>query len=195
MAKKRQQKASEFHLTKVELQKVIHAPDVFRDRCILKTFMHTGIRRFELANLDIRDVDFERRRIHIREGKGGKERTVFGTADLFSDLKHHIGRRKKGPLFLSNRGTALNLAQINRIVAAAGARAGVKNPDPQLKHINPHLLRHTFAWLYKQTPNWSLQALQNQLGHASIQTTLDEYGTESIDESQEHYDHAVDGMF
>ena len=52
MVRKRQQKASEFHLTKAELLKIIHAPDRFRDRCIIKTLAHTGIRRFELAALD-----------------------------------------------------------------------------------------------------------------------------------------------
>ena len=68
MAQKPPLKDSAYHLSKHELKKLIHAAPPFRDRCILKTFAQTALRRFELINLDIRDVDFERQLVHIREG-------------------------------------------------------------------------------------------------------------------------------
>ena len=59
-----------------DVRKIINAAESLRDRCILKLFAYTGIRRAELASLDVRDVELKEHRIHIREGKGAKARTV-----------------------------------------------------------------------------------------------------------------------
>ena len=131
MAQKPQLKDSEYHLSRHELKKLINAAVSFRDRCILKTFAQTAVRRFELINLDIRDVDFERQLLHIREGKGDKPRSIPCSADLTGDLRHLIGNRKKGTLFQSTHGKAFALSQVNNILAKAGRLAGVKNPNPQ----------------------------------------------------------------
>lgn len=195
MAQKQQLKDSEYRLSKREIQKLIHAPDSFRDRCILKTLAHTGMRRFELGELDIRDIDFERHLIYIRKGKGDKSRTIPGSDDLLNDLKHHLGRRKKGPVFMSNRGQSLALRQINYIIAAAGRRAGVENPNPKYENVTPHLLRHSFARWWKDDPRRSIESLSKILGHTSVKTTLDEYGTETIDDVQENYNKAIAEMF
>ena len=194
MPPKRQYKASEYHLSKQEVKKLMNASLEFRDRCVVKTFAQTAIRRFELQNLDIRDVDFERRVIHIREGKGGKERTIPSSDDLLGDLRHLIGRRRAGPIFLSNRGKALSTVAINNIVAKAGRLAGLKNPNPQYKNINPHLLRHTFSRLWKDAGK-SIESLSKILGHTSVKTTLDEYGTEDLQTVQGNYDDFTTEVF
>ena len=90
MSIKRQNKRSEYTLSKREVGQLINAAPTFQYRCIIKMFAQTGIRRFELMELDIRDIDFERRFIHIRKGKGGKERTVIASLDLITDLKHFL---------------------------------------------------------------------------------------------------------
>lgn len=194
MAKKPQLKDSEYHLSKLELKKLIHAAPSFRDRCILKTFAQTGIRRFELVNLDIRDIDFDRRLIHIREGKGDKERTIPCSDDLLGDLRHLIGNRKKGTLFQSSHSKPFALSQINNIMTKAGRLAGVQNPNPRYQNINPHLLRHTFARLWKDSGR-SIESLSKILGHTSVKTTLDEYGTEDLGTVQENYNEAIAEMF
>lgn len=194
MPRKTQLKDSEYHLTKREVQKLINAAESFRDRCIIKMFAQTGIRRFELRNLDVRDLDVERRLIHIREGKGGKSRTIPCSEDLLGDLKHLLHTRKTGPVFLSNRGQALTLQMLNNIVAKAGRQAGLQNPNPKYTHINCHLFRHTFARLWKDAGG-SLESLSKILGHTSIKTTLDEYGTESLETVQRNYQGTIAEMF
>jgi integrase/recombinase XerD len=94
------------------------------------TLAFTGIRRAEVASLDVRDLDLETRRVNVRSGKGGKQRVVPITEELASDLRLLVGRRVTGAVFLSNREAALTPRHVNRIVAHAGARAGVKNPNP-----------------------------------------------------------------
>ena len=76
MTKKQQLKDSEYHLSSTDIKKAINAARTFRDRCILKTFAQTAARQFKLADLDIRNVDFEWKLVHIQEGKGGKGRTI-----------------------------------------------------------------------------------------------------------------------
>jgi integrase/recombinase XerD len=121
----------------------------------------------------------------VRAGKGGKTRIIPIIDDEFlSDLKHHIGERRAGAVFLSNENKALSLRLVNYIVSKIGEKAGVKNPNPRLKHLNPHILRHSIARFLK-SKGFSAEWVQNFLGHESYKTTMDMYGTISIDEMQE----------
>ena len=182
---KQQMKASAYHLKPAEIKKLVIACDNFRDRCVIKSLYWLGLRRQELAQLDVRDLDFDRKRANVRQGKGGKTRIVPIIDDeLIGDLKHLIGHRKEGPVFLSNQGKNLSLRAINYIVEYTGEKAGIENPHPGRKHLNPHLFRHSIARFLKQK-GFSAEWIQNFLGHQSYKTTMDMYGTISIDEMQE----------
>lgn len=191
---KQQLKDSEYHLPSRDIKKVINAATTFRDRCIVKTFAQMAMRRFEVANLDIRDVDFERRLIHIREGKGGKARTIPASEDLLGDLRHLTGTRKRGPVFTNPRDGKLSVRQLNNIVAKAGRRADVANPNPKYKNLTCHLFRHSFAREWKRQGG-STESLSKILGHTSVKTTLDEYGTEDLEDVQENYERVMGVMF
>jgi len=104
---------------------------------ILKSLYWLGLRRQELIDLDIRDIDFERKWVTVREGKGGKTRIVPVINDeLLSDLKHLTSGRKSGPVFMSNQGKGLSLRIVNHITQKTGQKAGITNPTPRLKHMN-----------------------------------------------------------
>jgi integrase len=183
-----QLKDSEFYLKPAALKKVVYGAESFRDRCILKTFAQTGIRRAELSSLDVRDLDLERRRLRVREGKGAKERLLPITEELASDLSHLIGKRNAGPVFVSLRGGSISPRSLNRIVAEAGKRAGVESPNPKYNgRLTCHLFRHTFARTWKARGG-SIETLAKILGHSSTATTVDLYGTESIEDVQANYD-------
>jgi site-specific recombinase XerD len=115
------------------------------------------------------------------------------TEELASDLRLLVGRRATGPLFLSNRAAALTPRQVNRIVAHAGELAGVKHPNPSSEgQLTCHLFRHTFARHWKQRGG-DVESLAQILGHSSSSTTVDLYGTLSIDDVQEHYERLMEG--
>ena len=182
---KQQMAASAYHLKPAEIRKLFIAAPNFRDRCILKSLYWLGLRRQELIDLDVRDIDFDRKRVQVRQGKGGKTRIIpIIDEEFLSDLVHHIGPRKEGPVFMSNKNKALSPRIVNHIVQQIGIGAGIDNPNPRLVHLNPHILRHSISrWLKSQgfTAEW----IQNFLGHQSYKTTMDMYGTISIDEMQE----------
>lgn len=176
---------SEFALSKAEVQRLYNAPPNFRDRVIVKLLYFCGLRRSELIYLNIEDVDFNKKRLVIRHGKGDKVRTIpFIDLDVISDLKHLIGGKRSGAVFLSSlSGDRLSLRQVNWVVEQAGKRAGLRHPNPLMGVINPHLLRHSIA-RHLKSAGYSAEWIQKFLGHASIKTTMDSYGTIGIDEMQ-----------
>ncbi len=184
-ASKHQLAASAYHIKPSEVQKLLLTAHNFRDRCLIKTLWWLGVRRSELINLDVRDFDAQRKRMTISKGKGGKTRVVPLINDEYlSDLLILIGSGKTGPIFLSNRNRMMAPRSVNHIVATLGAQAGVVNPNPRLSHLNPHLFRHSIARFLK-SKRFSAEWIQNFLGHESYKTTMDMYGTLSIDEMQE----------
>ena len=182
---KQQMQASAYHLKPGDIKKLTVAAVNFRDRCLVKTLWWLALRRHEVRALDIRDIDFARKRVTVLKGKGEKTRVVPVIDDEFlSDLQMLIGARKTGAVFLSNEHKALSLRMVNHIVQKLGEKAGVKNPNPRLTHLNPHLIRHSMSrWLKSQ--GFPVEFVQNFLGHESYKTTMDMYGTMSIDEMQE----------
>lgn len=181
---KQQMRASAYHLKPAEIKKLIIATGSFRDRCIIKALFWLGLRRKELCSLDIRDLDFDRKRVTVR-GKGDKTRIIPIIDDEFlSDLKHLIGSRRDGPVFLSNQDESISLRLVNHIIETVGERAGIENPHPGRQHLNPHILRHSIARFLK-SKGFSAEWIQNFLGHESYKTTMDMYGTISIEEMQE----------
>jgi integrase len=69
-------------------------------------------------------------------------------------------------------------------VEKIGRRAGISNPNPILKHINPHIFRHSIA-RYLKNKGFLAEWIQNFVGDASYKTTMDMYGRLSIDEKQQ----------
>ncbi len=142
---KQQLYTAAYHLKPSEVNKIILATNSFRDRCLVKTLYWAGLRRSEIQNLDIRDIDFNRKRITLT-GKGNKTRVVPIINDEFlSDLKHLIGAKRQGFVFCYNEGKQFSFMVINNILAKAGRRAGIRNPNPRLKHIDPHIFRHSIS--------------------------------------------------
>lgn len=179
-------KCSEFNLEPAELSCLIRHAPTLRDQAMVSIFVYTGIRRAELRGIALADIDWTRRRIRIVRGKGGKERVVFLCPELSDMLTGYARQRQQGPLFAGRHGRPLTVRAINNVVANVGERAGIRNPNPRYKHVTPHLLRHSFARNWKRAGG-SLETLQKILGHASLQTTMDVYGTQGLEETEVCY--------
>ena len=190
--KKKGHTRSQFNLTEEQIKLLIKHTEKLRDKIIIKLLAYCGLRRFELAKIRIEDLNLETNKIRIF-GKKNIERlaTIFSD-QLAEDLKvytrHVLNNTKQGYLFPAvsslNKKGHISPTEINRIVAKAGHRANLKNPIPELKNINPHILRHSCARILKDK-GLSLEVVQKVLGHLSYKTTMDLYGTQSISELDE----------
>jgi len=177
---------AQYHLTAGQMKRIIEATLSLRDRVLIQLLAETGLRRSEAANLDVGDVRLSERLIFIRQGKGMKSRFVPTTASLAGNLTTLIGTFRHGPVFRSRNQFRLSMRQVNRIVADAGRRAKVKNPNPKYQDITPHLFRHSFARLWKKKGG-SIETLSKIMGHSSIRTTWDLYGNESLGDIRRNY--------
>ncbi|MEV0582433.1 tyrosine recombinase XerC [Nonomuraea sp. NPDC050310] len=146
-------------------------PKALRDQAILELLYATGIRVSELCQLDVDDVDRDRRVIRVL-GKGRKERSVpFGAPAMHAIDRWCVYGRplwikpKSGPaLFLGTRGARIDAGTVRRIVHA---RLQQVDGAPDL---SPHGLRHSAA-THLLEGGADLRSVQELLGHASLNTT------------------------
>src|SRR5215207_952871 len=99
------------------------ASDHPRDYAIIVTFLQTGIRLSELANLRLEDVDFENKVLTVRQGKGKKDRHIPLVDAVVKALRHYLRFRNnqlvldEAIIFLAKNGTSLNVSTVKYIVA------------------------------------------------------------------------------
>lgn len=173
-------------LSAAEMGGVLRGPDIsrplgLRDRAVLEVFYSTGLRRAELIELSMRDVDYDRGTVFVRHGKGAKDRYVpIGERALFwlrlyVELARpgFVGDRFPNHLFLSSVGTPLCADWLSRKVRRYLALAGVD------KRGSCHLLRHTVATLMLEG-GADIRYVAEMLGHARLETTQ-RYTRVSID--------------
>jgi integrase/recombinase XerD len=150
----------------------IHEPLGLRDRAILETLYSTGMRRQELSNLKIWDVDGERETVMIRQGKGKKDRMIpLGrrAADWIGKYVREarpqlVAEPDDGTLFLTNAGEPLVLGYLTMLVATYVEASGVK------KKGACHLWRHTMATLMHEG-GADIRFIQAMLGHVDLKAT------------------------
>jgi len=164
-------------LSREEVEQILAQPDVstalgLRDRMLLEVLYSTGIRRMELANLDLFDVSFPQHTVFVRQGKGRKDRVVpIGERGLAWVRKYLdearpalTGDTSERALLLSADGTRIDIDAISRIVRRYIRQAGVDKPGAA------HLFRHAAATFMLEN-GADLRYIQEMLGHAEISTT------------------------
>jgi len=130
-----------------------------RNRALVELVYSAGLRSAEAVGLDLGDVDFEQELVHVRSGKGGKDRVV----PLGEEAAHWVARylhearpeRARGAvdaLFLSTNGRRLDTSTLRRLAP------------------HPHRLRHAFA-THLLEGGADLRTIQELLGHSSLSTT------------------------
>lgn len=193
---------SQFHLSEEQIKTLIKHTDKLRDKVIIKLLAYCGLRRFELAKIQVEEINFETKKIRILGKKSIDRLATLFSDQLIEDLKLYIqyvlGNPKQGYLFPAvsslNMEGHISTTEINRIVAKAGNQAQLHNPIPGLKNINPHILRHSCARILKDR-GLSLEVVQKVLGHLSYKTTMDLYGTKSITEMDDELKRKAGNLF
>jgi integrase len=159
-------------LSPVEVDKFLGALRTQRDRAIVLAMLLAGLRRGEVLGLRLRDISAGEQRLFVASGKGGRERIVPVSGRFFEALGEYLGSERppevltdacfvvlKGP----RRGLPLSAAGLDEVIDGARGRAGVPR-------LTCHMLRHTCLTRLREQ-GMSLEALQAQAGHASIDST------------------------
>jgi len=164
-------------LSPAEVETVLNAPDVatpqgLRDRAILETLYSTAIRRMELVNLKLFDVDAERGSVMVREGKGRKDRLIpigsraCGWIEKYRDEVRPlmVAAGDDGTLFLTDYGEPFIKRRLGDLVRRYVQASGIG------KSGSCHLFRHACA-THMLENGADIRFIQALLGHADISTT------------------------
>jgi integrase/recombinase XerD len=150
-----------------EIERLLAAFEVAKYRVLFTTVYGTGLRVEEACSLKTEDIDAARKVIHVRDGKGNKDRIVMLSARLLAILRTYWAfERPPAPwLFVSKTRTRpLHSDRAREAVKAAARDAGLA------KKVTPHVLRHSFA-THLLEGGTDLRVIQMLLGHRSINTT------------------------
>lgn len=153
-----------------EIKRLLKAPQLLKHRLILAMLYGCGLRRQEVCNIKVQDVDFGRGVLHVREGKGRKDRYVPLGKHLSRGLKTYLEAEKPYTWLFNGKSSTGQLQQftgagVRWVVKEAARKPGVK------KHVTSHVLRHTYA-THLLEMGLDIMTLKELLGHGDIQTTL-----------------------
>lgn len=140
----------------------------YRNHAMFSVFLFAGLRKKELLNLKLMDVDLENYSIFVRQGKGSKDRIIPITPKLVESLEKYLQERKRlnktCPEFFTslNRNCAFTDTGMKRLVKKMREASGIP--------FSAHKLRHTFATLMLEG-GCDIYSLSKMMGHSDIKTT------------------------
>jgi site-specific recombinase XerD len=149
-----------------EVKVLIKACNLLKHRLLISLCYGCGLRCAEVRQLTLADVDTERQMLHVRQGKGSKDRCLPMGTMLARGIKQYIQAEKPRKfLFEGHDGNAFSQRGTQWVVSQALKKSGI------VKDVSVHTLRHTYAThLLEQGVN--ILTIKELLGHAHIDTTM-----------------------
>lgn len=149
-----------------EVVRLLRAAWPGRDRTLLDVAYSCGLRLKELLGLQVRDIDSARMALHLRHGKGQKERLVPLSPRLLEALRAYWREYRPATWLFPGVKPSLALTggAVQRLCRRTAQRAGLS------KRIHPHILRHSFA-THLLEAGVDLLSVQTLLGHSHFNTT------------------------
>ena len=152
-----------------EVEKLFEAIKSKRDMAMFKLMLRCGLRVEEVANLTMRAIDLNRRRIMVQQGKGGKDRVVYISSDALDALNTYMEFRshcRSKSVFLVEKGTykgkGISVRGIQKRIEYYAKQTGIE--------VSCHRLRHTMATQLLNAEA-EVETIQDLLGHNWITTT------------------------
>ncbi len=174
---KEQRRLPQDTLSEAEVADILNVPDTtdplgIRDRAMLELLYSTALRRTELARLELRDLNAGRATLHVRNGKGGKDRVVPVGGRALGWCARYLGEVRpllqiemgEAALFLTGYGKGFSPNSLGNLVRKTVERSGVGRPG------SCHLLRHACA-THMLEHGADTRVIQQLLGHAKLETT------------------------
>lgn len=158
-------------LSKSEIKQLLHAPKFLRHRLILGMLYSCGLRSYELCNLRLADIDFDRKTVFVRKQKGNCDRYLPLSEKIINGLQEYIKTENPVEFLFNSQVTydgkprGLTKSTIQWLI-----KENRRKVDTH-KHITSHTLRHTYA-THLLEEGLNIVAIKELLGHARIETTI-----------------------
>ncbi|MEA3463992.1 MAG: site-specific tyrosine recombinase/integron integrase [Patescibacteria group bacterium] len=153
-------------LSKQEIIRMIAATDNLKHKLIIQILYGSGLRVSEVVSLRINDIDFNRRMIIVKAGKGRKDRMTILSKQILKNIDKYLEQyHPLVYLFESyEAGKKMNIRSAQKVVMDAVKKAGIS------KKANAHSLRHSFA-THLLEAGTDIRYIQALLGHVRLETT------------------------
>lgn len=152
-------------ISKEEVLQIIAHTNNIKHKCIVSLLYSAGLRRGELLDLQLTDIDSKRMLIRVAHAKGNKDRYTLLSEKVLKDLREYFREYKpKKYLFEGQNGGQYSGKSIENIIKKAARKARIH------KNVTPHTLRHSFATHLLEN-GVDLRKIQTLLGHSSLNTT------------------------
>ena len=150
----------------VEIDSLRSGCRTLKDRALIEFLLSSGVRVEELSEMKINDVNMETLTVHVKHGKGEKERITYISSVAKQHLnKYLMSRQDNVPyLFINKDRKKLEPGGVRYILREISKRSGIED-------VHPHRFRRTFA-TNLAARGMDIQAISKLLGHAKIDTTL-----------------------
>lgn len=153
-------------ISKEEIFSIIKHTNNIKHKCIVSLLYSAGLRRSELLNLKLEDIDSKRMLIKIKQAKGNKDRYSVLNKSVLNDLRSYYKTYNPKSYLFENSisGKKYSASSVLSIVVNAAKKANIK------QRVTPHMLRHSFATHLLENGT-DLRYIQILMGHNSTKTT------------------------
>ena len=161
-------------LSKQEVFSMLKCCELLKHKMVIALLYGCGLRCFELRNIRIRDLDFDRQQLHIVQGKGKKPRYVPMSVHLIRGLKKYIASEKPQDWLFNGQPTGRAGGDLDSRYSQRGVQWVIKQASKKAgirKDVSVHTLRHTYA-THLLEDGLDIMSIKDLLGHARIETTL-----------------------
>ena len=161
-------------LSREEVRRLIHVPKLLKHRVLIGLLYGCGLRCFETRNIKLCDLDFDRRMLHVRQGKGKKDRYVPLSSILIEWLKEYISIENQQEWLFNGKPNGRSGGDFDSRYSNRGIQWAINQAAKQakiIKRTSVHTLRHTFA-THLLEDGLDIISIKDLLGHSRIETTL-----------------------
>ena len=153
-------------LSKEEIISIINHTNNIKHKCIVSLLYSSGLRRNELLELKLQDIDSKRMVIRVEQAKGNKDRYTVLNKSVLDDLRKYFKIYKPKTYLFENpiSDNKYSSSSVLQIVVKSAKNAGIK------ERVTPHMLRHSFATHLLESGT-DIRYIQLLLGHNSTKTT------------------------
>lgn len=161
-------------LSREEVKRLLKAPTLLKHRILLGMLYGCGLRCFEVRNLNISDLDFDRKMLHVRQGKGKKDRYVPLSDMLIHGVKNYISAENPQTWLFNGKPEGRAGGDFDSRYSQRGVQWAVKQAKKEagiMKEMTVHTLRHTYA-THLLEDGLDIMTIKDLLGHECIDTTM-----------------------
>ncbi len=162
-------------LSKEEVWRMLMACKLLKHKILLGLLYGCGLRCMEVRSVRLRDLDFDRKLLHVVQGKGKKDRLLPLSEHLIRGLKQYIAVEKPEDWLFHGQPDGRAGGELDSRYSQRGVQWAVKQASKVagvLKEVHVHTLRHCYA-THLLEDGMDILTLKNLMGHVNIETTME----------------------